>query len=226
MRRFFELIEKNLFLSKISKKISFGSGKKILKPIITISREFGSSGSIIAEKVAEKLGKKWKAYHSEIVDKIAQNINISKNIIDKIDESKIPAINLIIGDFFGKKYINLSTYLKNLKKVIFSISDRGYAVIVGRGSNFLLPSSLKVRIITDMESRINNVIKFKKVSKEKAILMIASSDKKRSEFTKQLFNHSNRNPYHYDVVIKTGGLLDDNDAIETIVQLAKKKFRL
>ena len=107
-----------------------------------------------------------------------------------------------------------------------AIAARGYAVIVGRGSNFLIPSSLKVRIITDMEQRIKTVMEFRKVTREKAISMIESSDKKRSDFTKQLFNHSNKNPYHYDVVIKTGGLIEDEDAIDTIVHLAKKKFRL
>ena len=84
MRRLFELVEKNLFLSNISKKFPFVSKKNLNKPIITLSREFGSSGSIIAETIAKKLGKKWKAYHSEIVNKIAINTNINKNIIDKI----------------------------------------------------------------------------------------------------------------------------------------------
>lgn len=227
MRRFFELIEKNLFLSKISKKVSFGKKNSIVnKPIITLSREFGSSGSVIAEKVAKKLGKKWKAYHSEIVDKIAKDANLEKQIIDKVDESDIPIINQIIGDFFGKKYVNLSNYSKHLIKIISAIAARGYAVIVGRGSNFLIPSSLKVRIVTDMDQRIQTVMKFRKVTKERAILMIQSSDKKRSEFTKQLFNHSNRNAYHYDIVIKSGGLLKDDDLVDTIVYLAKKKFRL
>jgi len=227
MRKFFELIDKNLFLSKISKKISFGNKNgAVKKPVITISREFGSSGSIIAEKVAKKLGKKWKAYHSEIVDKIAKDANLEKQIIDKVDESDVSIINQIIGDFFGKKYVNLSNYSKHLIRVLSAIAARGYAVIVGRGSNFLIPSSLKIRVITNMEQRIKTVMEFRKVTREKAISMIESSDKKRSEFTKQLFNHSNRNPYHYDVVIKTGGLIADDDAIETIVYLAKKKFRL
>lgn len=226
MKRLFELVEKNLFLSNISKKFPFASKKNLIKPIITLSREFGSSGSIIAEKIAKKLGKKWKAYHSEIVNEIATHTNISKNIIDKIDETKIPAINLIIGDFFGKKYVNLSNYLKNLKRVMSSINDRGYAVVVGRGSNFLIPESLKIRIITDMEKRIKNVMKFRKVSREKAIIMINSSDKKRSEFTKQLFKHSNKNPYHYDVVFKTGSLLDDEEVVSAIVQMAKRKFNI
>ncbi|OGK31067.1 hypothetical protein A3F29_02220 [Candidatus Roizmanbacteria bacterium RIFCSPHIGHO2_12_FULL_33_9] len=225
MRRFFELIEKNLLLSKISKKTS-GNNLPKIKPVITISREFGSSGSIFAEKIAKKLGRKWKAYHSEIVDKIAKNANLEKKIINKIDESDSPIFNQIIGDFFGKRNVNLSSYSKHLVKVVSAIGARGHAIIVGRGGNFLLPNSLKVRIITDMEQRIKTVMKFRQVSKSTAISMIEASDKKRAEFTKQLFSHSNKNAYNYDIVIKTGGLIDSDDAIELIVYMAKKKFKL
>ena len=56
--------------------------------------------------------------------------------------------------------------------------------------------------------------------------MINSSDKKRSEFTTQLFKHSNKNPYHYDVVFKTGDLLDDEEVVNAIVLMAKKRFKL
>ncbi|MFH1827073.1 MAG: cytidylate kinase-like family protein [bacterium] len=221
-----ELIEKNFLIAKFAKKASNNFGGKKNKPMITISREFGSGGSIIAEKVAKKLGKTWKAYHSEIVDKIAKTSRLEKKVIDEIDEGDIPIINQIIGDFFGKKYVNLSSYSKHLVKIITSIAFKGYAVIVGRGGNFLLPDSLKVRIISNMEDRVKTIMQYKKVKRDMAIEMIEASDKKRAEFTKQLYNHSNRNAYHFDLVIKTGGILDEDDIVDTIVHLTKRKFNL
>ena len=106
------------------------------------------------------------------------------------------------------------------------IGKKGYAVIVGRGGNFILPDSLKIRIITDMDKRIKTIMEMKKVSQDKAIEMINSSDRKREQFIKQLFNHSTKNPYHFDVVIKTGDNITDDDAVSLIVKLAKKKFGL
>ncbi|MDP2673136.1 MAG: cytidylate kinase-like family protein, partial [Nanoarchaeota archaeon] len=217
---------KNLFFSKISRKSSIKMDERKNKPIVTISREFGSGGSIIAEKVAKQLGKKWKAYHSEIVNKIAKDANLEKKVINEIDEADNPIINQIIEDFFGKKYINLNNYSKHLVKIISAIAVKGYAVIVGRGSNFLIPNSLKIRIIADMENRIKTVMQFRKVKRSTAESMIESSDKKRTEFTKQLFNHASRNAYHYDAVIKTGGLLNNDDIVDVIVHLAKRKFNL
>jgi len=66
----------------------------------------------------------------------------------------------------------------------------------------------------------------KKVSRDKAIEMINSSDRKREQFINQLFNHSSKNPYHFDMVIKTGNSLSDEDVVDLIVKLAKKKFNL
>jgi cytidylate kinase len=225
MKNVFNLIDKNLLLTKLAKKI-VKKPKKTDNPVITISREFGSSGSIIAENVAKKLGKKWKTYHSEIVDRIAKDVNLEKKWVDAVDESKIPLINLIVGDLFGKKYINLRSYSLHLTKILNMINNKGFAVIVGRGGNFILPKSLKIQVITDMDKRIKTIIDTKKVSKDKAIEMIRSSDRKRGQFIKELFNHSWKNSYHYDIVIKTGDLLTDDDAVDLIVKLAKKKFNI
>ena len=38
--------------------------------IITVSRQFGSGGRIIAKDVADKLG--WKFYDKELIEKIAE----------------------------------------------------------------------------------------------------------------------------------------------------------
>jgi len=172
------------------------------------------------------LGKKWKTYHSEIVDRIAKDTDLEKKWVDAVDEGKVPLINLIIGDLFGKKYINLRSYSLHLTRILKMIGKKGYAVIVGRGGNFILPDSLKIRIITDMDKRIKTIMEMKKVSQDKAIEMINSSDRKREQFIKQLFNHSTKNPYHFDVVIKTGDNITDDDAVSLIVKLAKKKFGL
>ena len=77
-----------------------------------------------------------------------------------------------------------------------------------------------------MDKRIKTIIDTKKVSKDKAIEMIRSSDRKRGQFIKELFNHSWKNSYNYDIVIKTGDLLTDDDAVDLIVKLAKKKFNI
>lgn len=77
-------------------------------PLITISQERDSGGKIIAYQVTKKLGGRWRVYHKEIIDEIAKNAHLKKELIQEIDEKKLFLIDQIIDDFFGKKYLSLS----------------------------------------------------------------------------------------------------------------------
>ncbi len=229
MRRIFKLINKNLFFSQLNilnKKNVFKKTDKKTCPLITISREMGAGGHPIAELVVEKLGNPWKLYHKQIIQQIAKKSRLERKLISEIDESKRPLIEEVIYDFFGKKYVNLSTYYKHLVKVIATIGKHGWFVVVGRGANFLCPEALKIRIVCDMEQRIKWEVEFEKISRKEAIRRIKTSDKTRYQFVKTLFNYDHRKAHHYDLVIRTSKDLSIHDATDIIVNLAKKKFNL
>ena len=202
------------------------SSYKKQSPLITISRERGSGGKIIAGLVAKKLGKKWKLYHKELIEKMAKNSHLKSELIKEIDEKKVSVIDQIIADFFGKKYLSLTSYQKLLTKTIAKITQKGYAVIIGRGAEYLAPHALKVRIICDMNQRIKWLINFEKMTKEQAIKAIEKSDKERYEFIKTLYNHDIRKPHHYDLIIRTSEDLSLEDAASLIALAAKRRFKL
>ncbi len=225
MKKIFELINNNLCLGYFFTKIKKPSRTKEL-PLITLSRERGSGGKIIAFLVAKKLGRPWKVYHKEIIDEIAKNSHLEKELIKEIDEGSLPLVNKIIADFFGKKHLSLTSYYKNLLKVLSKIAARGHAIIVGRGANFLFPHSLKVRLICEMSQRITWMKHYENLTEKQAIDQIEKSDKQRVEFTKILFNHDPRKAHHYDLVIRTGPHLSIEDAAHLIIQAAKRRFRI
>lgn len=227
MKRLFELIDRNFLLSNVATLRKKRKEKEMtVQPLITISREFGSGGSFIAERVAKKLGKPWKLYHEEIVDEISKETKLQKKLIEEVDESNIPLVEEIIDDFFGKRYLGLGDYYQHLVKTLTTIGQRGYAVIVGRGGNFLFPKSLRIRILGDDNFRTKTISKYKKVSEEKAAEIIAKVDKKRSEFTQNVFHHDPRKAHHYDLTLQVGDNLTVDEAIDTIVHLARRKFKL
>lgn len=222
MRKLFELINSKFSSVFRSKKKETSSSF----PLITISREKGSGGRPIAYLVEKKLGKPWKVFHGEIVDEIAKETHLEKRLIQEVDEMDLPLINEIIADFFGRRYINLPAYYKQLVRVLSTIGHRGYAIVVGRGAEYLFPHALKVRIICEMEQRISWVMEYENLSRNKAVKTIEDSDAARTEFTHSLFHHDPRKAHHYDLVIRTGPKLRIDDAAETIVFLAKRKFHL
>ena len=136
MKRVFELINKNILQQLIfNRKKDVPDNEDM--PMITISREMGSGGRPIAELVVKKLGKPWKLFHKDLIDKIAKEGNLEKKLVKEIDENRIPLVDEIIGDFFGKRYLSLSNYYKHLLKILSVIGQRGYGVIMGRGAHHL-----------------------------------------------------------------------------------------
>ncbi len=224
MKKLFELINKNL--ERFNWFLSSKKPEEKPLPIITISREKRAGGRTTAYLVAKKLGKKWKVYHKEIIDQIAKESRLEKKLVEEIDERRLPFVETLINDFFGKRYFSLSAYYKQLVKVISKISQRGYAVIVGRGAEYLIPHALKIRIIGDMEQRIRNSMKYDKLSREKAIQWLKKLDEERIDFIKTVYNHDPRKAHHYDLVIRISPNLSIEDAADLIVRLAKKRFKL
>ena len=224
MRNVLSMIDRNLFFSRLGGIIRKSRGKEL--PLITISREYGSGGSTVARLVAKRMGRPWKLYHEEIVSGIAKESKLERALINEIDESKTPLIEEVIHDFFGRRYMNLSSYYKHLVKILSAIGNRGYAVILGRGANFLFPNALKVRIIGEMSERVRWLIKYESMTEKRAIKTIEESDQKRHEFARTIFNHDPRKAHHYDLLIRTSDRIDVNTATDIIVTLARRRFKL
>ncbi len=224
MRKIYQLIDKNILKDYFSEQlISKGDGCGYI-PVITISREMGAGGHPIAELITKEMGKGWKIYHKQIIDKIAETSKLKKELFKEIDEKNPSITETILKDLFRKKYVTLSVYHKHLIEVLLAIGKRGKAVIVGRGANFVLPHALNVRVVCEMEQRIKWEMEFEKISRKEAIKRITKSDKERVEFVNNLFHHDLRKAHYYDLVIRTGQHMSIHDATNVIVNLAKRKF--
>jgi cytidylate kinase len=222
MKRLFELINKNLEGSSLRRL--YGN-KNAHPPIITISRERGSGGRPIAYLVAKKLKSPWRVYHKDIVDEIAHETALDPELVEQLDEHQSSAIKETLDTIFGKKFLSMNAYYKHLLHILASIGTQGFAIIIGRGANFLFPDALKVRIVSPMEERIQSMIKYEHITAKEAKKQIDQSDTERDIFTKELFQHDPRKAHHYDLIIRTGKDIDIEDAADAIVLLAKKKFK-
>jgi cytidylate kinase len=224
MKKIIDLINKNVEKFTL---LPFGKKNKNKElPVITISREKRAGGRTTAYLVAKKLGKRWQVYHREIIDQIAQEAKLEKKLVEEIDERRLGLVDTLLADFFGKRYMSLNDYYKNLTKVICQIAQRGYAIIVGRGAEYLIPHALKVRIIGDFEQRVIWSMEYDKLSRKKAIEYLKKLDEERISFIKTLYKHDPQKAHHYDLVIKIGKNLSIEDAASLIVLAAKRRFGL
>jgi cytidylate kinase len=102
-------------------------------------------------------------------------------------------------------------YLKHLMKMVGIIGRHGGAVLVGRGSNFILPPErrLRLRIIASRQVRIENVAQEYQVSQKEAKRRIIQTESERRAFIRKYFNADIDDPSNYDLVINTDILTVD-----------------
>lgn len=223
--KIFEIINKNLQTSINFPYLKRAEENKIL-PIITISREKGAGGRIVAKKLAKKLGKKWDYFDKDIVEKIAEESKTSTKRVKEIEEKHIPYFQDFIESWIDENGFNLNTYHKNLVKVLYELGNRGNAIILGRGANFIFNNALKVRIIADRDQRIKWLMQYEKMTEKAAKKDIEETDKETNKFIADLYNKDITDSKNYDLVIKTSPSLPVEEAVDIIARVAKKRFKL
>ena len=185
-------------------------------PVITISRELGSSGSIVADKLAEKL--EFDIFNKKFIQDIAESTKISEIFFETIDEKGVSVWNEWISSLVDHRHLWPDQYLKHLMKVVGTIGKHGRAIILGRGANFVLPPGrrFRVRIVAPEKKRVKKVSADYGVPLNEAKRLIIKTESDRRAFIRKYFNADIADPLNYDLIINTGTISIDaaTDAIK------------
>jgi len=173
-------------------------------PVITVSMEPGSGGSMIAQKISERL--EFDYFNRDIVEQIAKTSKIRGAVINSLEKERLSGVKDFISSLMEEQYIHPDTYLKHLLVVISTIAQHGRAVIVGRGANFILPAEdiFSVRVIAPMEMRVRNVALEYRATSEEAKRRVIRRESRRKAFVRHSFNAAITDPIHYNMTINTG----------------------
>lgn len=197
-------------------------------PVISISREFGSGGHSIAEKVANKLDIPF--YDGAIVDKAAEHSGYAKELIEEQGEDTTSVnkwfdISAASAMYFQSPQDEI--FLAQ-RKVILDAANEGPCVIVGRCSAYILRNAeipcLNVLIHADMEHRIARINErygtIKNVDTKKRII---KKDKQRRTYYRYYTDQQWGEYKNYDISLDSGTLGEDT-CVDIICELAKKYF--
>ena len=194
--------------------------KQARLPVITVSSEPGSGGTIVAQKVAKRLD--FDYFHRDIVEGIAKSAEIRSTVIDTIEKQRLSGVEDFMASLIKEQYLYPGIYLRHLLKIVGTIGKHGSAVIVGRGANFILPPEerLGVRVIAPLDKRVRSVADWHNTSLEKARQRIIRRESKRRAFVRQSFNAKITDPVNYDLTINTGNMKIES-AVEAVVGAAR-----
>ncbi len=172
-------------------------------PVITISRQRGSGGSLVALRMAELTG--FDHFNREIIDDISHEIGIQKRLVESLDESVRSGFQLWVDGIIRGRIIDSSDYMQSLVKITGAIMKHGKAIIVGRGANFIAEPKLafNVRIVANPDFRVESLVARRKMTHEEAKQEVKSNDELRQKFIKNNFGKDINDPLVYDMLINS-----------------------
>ena len=185
-------------------------------PMITLSHQYGSGGSLIAQELGQRLG--WSVWDKEIVQKIASQQNVAEGYVENKDERVGSFIERAVGFFgvggFETAYnipppLRLSdAQLARLTRgLIEDVAKEGKAIIVGRAGNYILAdrlNTLHVFVFAPMGVRIERTMEVAKLTRSEAEHRIAGMDKIRTEYVHSLYQAEWRDPQGYHLQLDSG----------------------
>lgn len=180
---------------------------------ITIEREYGCGGGIIATQLAEKCG--FSCYGSEILDKVAEKYGIPVEQMQKYEET-------VTNSFLYSLYVmnkaqsgdpDMITEEGHLylaeQAIIKELAQNGPAVFVGHCASSALEGRkdvLRVFIGADKESKKTRCMEEYGIAKEKVESTMKRFDKKRANYFYANTTKKWTDERNYDLILDSGKL--------------------
>jgi len=172
---------------------------------VAISRQAGARGGTIARKVGELLG--WQVFDSDTLDYLVDDDTARAQFLADIPEpAKMwAAAHLARLQLQSKLNTDLSTTA--MIELLLAVAARGDVVIVGRGAGHILPieTTVNVRVVSALESRIAYFAQWLRLSLEEAAVEVHARDERRAQFLATLGGDPT-DPTRYDMVVNAGRL--------------------
>jgi cytidylate kinase len=199
--------------------------------IITIDREYGSGGNVIAEKVARSLG--WKVWDQLLTDEIARRMDCDCKDVEQHEEKKDPAFYRLLksfmrGSFEGSlnarrlRMVDTDCVREVVKQILPGIANEGNCVIVGRGSAYYLgdrPDAFHVFVYAPFEERVRRLQSRGKSEKE-ARELAETVDRERADFIKQYFDIEWPDRHRFHLMVNSG--MGEDVAVQTILNAVEE----
>lgn len=150
--------------------------------IISVGREFGSGGRVIAEKLSERFN--LPLYDRHLITEIAEKMGMTYDDVEKYNES--PRMKIV-----SRRVNGFSNSIEdNIAEMQFDIIDEKAKsgesfVVVGRCSETKLkkyPALISLFILGDMDKKIERVMNVYNLNEEDAKKFITKKDKKRKRY--------------------------------------------
>ncbi len=207
--------------------------------VITITRQYGAGGSLVAQHVAERLG--WTVIDNEFVGEVAKRAGLPPEEIAAREERApsllerlAAALSLSAPEMFAPAAAvegaeaDEERLIRITERVIAEAAAHGRVVLVGRGATAFLGTAgegaqaLHAYVVAPRAVRIRTVMGRQSLGETEAARMVNEIDAARERYLERYYRRRRDDAANYHLVVNTAWLGYEG-AADTIVELARRR---
>lgn len=173
-------------------------------PVITLSRSYGCEAFALAQRLQELFteggGEPWSIFDKALLDKVAQDEGIAKNLLDGLGDA---TRSLEAFGFHPRGGVTHDELFDKVAGTILKVARQGNAIIVGRGGAVLcrnLENAFHFRLDASHAWRVDSLMRRTGGTRAKAEHLIRDESRLREQFIKERLGADIADPAHYDAV--------------------------
>jgi cytidylate kinase len=210
----------------------FGTNEALMTiRVLTLEREYGSGGAVIAEKLASRLG--WKLWDQLLTEEIARRLDCDCRAVEEHQERRDPVYYRLFKAFMRGsnegvqnaprlKMVDTDCIRQVVRQILPGIAEAGNCVIVGRGSAYYLgdrSDAFHVFIYAPFQEKVRR-LRSRGKSEREAIELAETVDRDRAAFIKQYFDVDWPERWRFHLMVNSG--MGDEVAVETILDVVER----
>jgi cytidylate kinase len=171
----------------------------LTRGVVTISRQLGSRGLVIAHALGSSLG--YRVTSRDLINQAAMrsgNPEVALAVIDELD---------LLGICPSPQACQ--AYRQAVRQVMHELLQEGRVIIVGRAGQVILhdhPQVLHIRVIAPQAERTHRIASKQNISLENALAQVQASDRHRRNYLKRHYQVNWDDPNLYDLTLNTAQL--------------------
>lgn len=199
---------------------------------VTISREAGSGGNSVAERLVEglnggnrKTASSWTVFDKNLVEKVLEDHQLPGRLAKFFPEDRLTELQDIMDEVFGLRPPSW-TLVQQTSETMLRLAALGNVVLIGRGGNIVtrkLPDVLHVRLVGSLETRVRRLSENRGMTRKTALDLVHQEDVGRRRYVKKYFNADIDDPLLYHLIINTD-LVNIEEAAAALTRVVLKGF--
>ncbi|MCC6930914.1 MAG: cytidylate kinase-like family protein [Gemmatimonadaceae bacterium] len=205
-------------------------------PVVTVSRTFGSGGSLVAAELSRRL--QWALLDNAFVERVAIGLHTTPAHVQAIEERR-PSLAERIADAFAYSSQEMLSaplgaplppteerILEVTHRVIDEAVARGPVVLVGRGAQAWLANrvdAVHFLCVAPHDACVSRVVERERVTPADAAKLIEDTNRNREAYVRRNWQREWRDPANYHLCVNTG-LLGIDGAVNVVESFVRERL--